>query len=114
MHLLQPGAAQQGAHGAGLVPAVFQQQPAARFQVRRSLGDDGAYVLQAVGAAGQRLQRLVCQGRQVRVGGGDVGRVGDDGVENTFQSLHPLPVAELHGQPSLASTASTLASGRWC
>src|SRR5688572_4078835 len=41
---------QQAPHGLRLVPAVFQQQPAAGLEVRRGGGNDSADVVQAIGA----------------------------------------------------------------
>ena len=57
---------------------MFQQQPAARVQAPGCLLDDLADVRQPVRTGRQGLQRLMPQGRQVRVGGGHIGRVGDD------------------------------------
>ena len=47
------------AHGFSLVVAVLQQQPATGLEVGRGLFDQGADVVQAVIAAGQRLQGFV-------------------------------------------------------
>ena len=71
----KPASASRRAHRFGLVVAMFQQQPAAGMQVRRGAGDDRAQRRQAVAAGRQRQPRLVAQRRQVRVVGGDVGRV---------------------------------------
>ena len=51
-----------------------------------------------VAAAGQCLQRLVRQRGQVRVCAGDVGRVGNDGVEHALHPMQPVAVFKAHGQ----------------
>ena len=98
LHLGESGLGQQGLHGSGLVPAVFQQQPAARGQMARGLGDDLADVLQAVGAAGQGLQGFMRQGAQVRVAFGHIRRVGDDQIEGAGHRIHPVALHKVHGQ----------------
>ena len=48
---------QQFTHGRRLIVAMLEQQPAARGQTGRGLGDDLADVIQAVSAGGQGLPR---------------------------------------------------------
>ncbi len=90
--------AQQRLHGLGLVPAVLQQQPAAGREARGGLRGDGADILKAVVAAGQGRQRFVRERGQVRVGGGDVGRVAHDQVERAGNAVQPVALDEPHGQ----------------
>src|SRR5690606_11534906 len=61
LYLEETACRQQGAHGLGLVVAMLEQQPAARFQVGRGAVDDGAQGRQAVGMVGQRADRLEAQ-----------------------------------------------------
>ena len=44
---------QQGCNIVRLIPAMLEQQPAARAQHCRSLRDDGADIFQPIGTAGQ-------------------------------------------------------------
>jgi len=60
---------------------MFQQQRAARVEVLRRAGDDGADRVQAIGATAQGHCRFMAQGVQMRVAFGHIRRVGDDGVE---------------------------------
>ena len=77
---------------------MFQQQPAARVEVLRRAGDDGADRVQAIGAAGQGQRGFMAQGVQMRVALGHVRRVGDDGVEKTLRAVQPVPLREVHRQ----------------
>src|SRR6185369_16894810 len=65
----EPALSEQAARGAALVVAVFEQQPAARPQVRRRRCDNRADGIEAVGAGrecGERLETQVAP-LQVRV-----------------------------------------------
>ena len=70
---VNPAAASSAPHRRGLLPAVLQQQPASRLQVRRRRSDDAPQVVQSVGAGHQGLARFVAQAGQVRVRFGHVG-----------------------------------------
>ena len=98
MHADEAGVLQQGAHGRCLVVAVLQQQPAACAQTCWRLLHDAPDGVEAIGAAGQRLQGFVAQGGQVRIASGDVGRVGDDGVKALRHAIEPVALVELHWQ----------------
>ncbi|MNV89715.1 hypothetical protein D3C71_1840330 [compost metagenome] len=71
---------------------MLQQQPAVGLQVRWRLGHDGADVFEPIRAAGQGLQGFVGECCQVRIGAGDVGRIGDDGVKQAVHARKPAGV----------------------
>ena len=78
---------------------MLEQQPAAGLQMLPGLGRDAADVVESVGTAGQRRQRLVPERGQVRVVGADIGRVADDQLEARGQGG---AVGSLGGSFSLA------------
>ena len=73
--------AQQVLDGLGLVKTVLQQQMPAGNQVRQGLCHDAANVIQPILPRSQGRQRLVLEGRQMRVVLRDIRRVGDDQIK---------------------------------
>jgi hypothetical protein len=66
----ESGGGQQIPPGFALIPAVLEQQPAARFQMRRGGGGDGADAGEAIGSVGERRSGFVGERGQMRVVGG--------------------------------------------
>jgi hypothetical protein len=72
-------------HRCGLGGAVFEQQPAAVLEVRTRPVDDDLQAGELITPGGERAPRLVRKLSQVRIVGGDVGRV-------AHQQLEALPL----------------------
>src|SRR5690554_2125256 len=74
LHLVHPALAQQLTYRRCLLPAMLEQQPAARREMIRGLGDDAADIVQTILTADQRTGRLEAHiaKRQMRIVRGDV------------------------------------------
>ena len=81
LDIVEAGAAQQCAHRVALVPAVLQQQPAAREQMRGRIADDGADRVETVQPRRQRRFGFVTQRIQMRITDRDVRRIAGDQIE---------------------------------
>ena len=83
---------EEGGDGVALVVAEFEGEEAVGFERGAGLGDEAAVDVEAVGAGKEGGGGFVVADLGVEggaVGGGDVGRVGDDRVELDGPSVLP-------------------------
>jgi len=90
LYLLEAGFFKQGSDRCGLIPAVFDEQPAAYFQVIGPVLNDVSDVLEAIGATGQGLKGFVGQFCQMGVMVFNVGRIGHQHIEFALNLREPM------------------------
>src|SRR5690606_25070416 len=109
LHLVHPALAQQLTYRRCLLPAMLEQQPAARREMIRGLGDDAADIVQTILTADQRTGRLEAHiaKRQMRIVCGDVGGIGDDHVKTLpVEGAEPVTLQKMcMGQPESLTIA---------